>query len=69
MITVFTPARSAAMVFSRRPPMASTLPRRLISPVMAMSPRTGLPLRAEISAMHIVMPAEGPSFGTAASGK
>ena len=57
------------MVFSRNPPIGSTRPRRVISPVMATSLRTGVPVRAEMSAMVTVMPAEGPSLGTAPSGK
>ena len=44
------------------------MPRRVISPVMAMSPRTGLPVAADIKAMVIVIPADGPSFGIAPSG-
>src|SRR5690606_34311001 len=35
MITVRTPPRIAASSFSLRPPIASTLPRRVISPVIA----------------------------------
>ena len=31
--------------------------------------RTGIPVSAEITPIVIVMPAEGPSFGTAPSGK
>ena len=40
-ITVVMPARSAASTFSLMPPTGSTSPRRLISPVIAMSLRTG----------------------------
>ena len=69
MMTVWMPVRSAAMVFSFSPPMGMTLPRRLISPVMAMSRCTGMPVRAEMTAMVMVMPALGPSLGTAPSGK
>ena len=69
MITVWMPFRRAAMDFSRRPPMGSTRPRRVTSPVMATSPRTGMPVRAETMAVVMVMPAEGPSLGTAPSGK
>ena len=57
------------MVFSFSPPMASTLPRMEISPVMATSRRTGRFVSAETMAVQIVMPADGPSFGTAPSGK
>ena len=68
MITVLTPWRRAAMVFSFSPPMGSTLPRRVISPVIATSRRTGIPESAETIAVQRVTPAEGPSFGTAPSG-
>ena len=40
-ITVVMPARSAASTFSLTPPIGSTRPRRLISPVIATSLRTG----------------------------
>ena len=48
--------------------MGRTLPRRVISPVMARSRRTGILLSALEIAVAIVMPAEGPSFGMAPSG-
>ncbi|MOA03686.1 hypothetical protein D3C78_1232060 [compost metagenome] len=48
--------------------MASTCPRRVISPVMATSARTGMPVTAETSAVHMPMPALGPSLGVAPSG-
>ncbi|EKC48314.1 hypothetical protein OBE_15253, partial [human gut metagenome] len=51
----------AAIVFSRRPPIGSTLPRSVISPVIATSLRTGIPDRADTRAVVIVTPAEGPS--------
>ena len=68
-ITVDTPARNAAIVFSFSPPIGSTRPRSVISPVMATSRRTGRPVSAEQSAVTTVTPAEGPSLGTAPSGK
>ena len=68
-MTVRIPCRSAAIVFSFSPPMASTRPRMEISPVMAMSRRTVAPVSAETMAVQIVMPAEGPSLGIAPSGK
>ena len=68
MITFLTPVRYAASAFSFSPPMGSTLPKRVISPVIAMSPRTGLPVNAERIAVAIVMPALGPSLGVAPSG-
>src|SRR3989442_13871746 len=38
--------------FSLRPPMAVTSPRSVISPVMATSARTGIPVSAERSEEH-----------------
>ena len=67
--TVVAPAAAAAMVFSFSPPMASTSPVRVTSPVIATSWRTGMPERALTSAVTMAHPAEGPSFGTAPSGK
>src|SRR5690606_6137731 len=63
--TVRMPPRSAASSFSLRPPMAVTLPRRVISPVIAMSARTGTLVRVDTSAVTMAMPALGPSFGVA----
>ena len=54
---------------STRAVVGGMRPRRLISPVMAISRRTALPVRAEAIAVQTVMPAEGPSLGTAPSGK
>ena len=68
MMIVFIPARNAAKDFSLSPPMGSTLPRSVISPVIATSRLTGLLVNAEISAVAMVMPAEGPSFGIAPAG-
>ena len=59
----------AAGSFSLRPPIGSTRPRRVTSPVIATSRRTGIPVSVEIIAVTIPMPADGPSFGTAPSGK
>ena len=50
------------------PPIGSTLPRSVISPVIATSRRAGIRASAEISAVASVMPADGPSFGIAPSG-
>ena len=58
----------AASIFSFRPPMGSTRPRRVISPVIATSERTLRPVMADSMAVAMVMPAEGPSLGTAPSG-
>lgn len=66
--TVRIPAVFAARIFSFNPPMGSTRPRRVISPVMATSARTGIFVSADSSAVAMVIPAEGPSFGTAPSG-
>ena len=68
MMTVVMPPRCAAKSFSFKPPIGNTLPRKLISPVIATSLRTGLPVRLEIKAVHIAIPALGPSFGVAPSG-
>src|SRR6185503_16872110 len=65
---VVIPMRCAARSFSLTPPMGNTLPRRVISPVMATSRRTGCLVRADTSAVAMVIPAEGPSLGMAPSG-
>ncbi len=62
------PTRYAARDFSLRPPMGSTLPRKVISPVMATERFTGFLVKAERMAVAMVMPAEGPSLGVAPSG-
>ena len=64
----FTPARSAAINFSFNPPIGMTLPLNETSPVMAIFPETFLFVNKEASAVVIVIPALGPSFGTAPSG-
>ncbi len=46
-ITRSIPARCAASAFSFRPPMGSTLPVSVISPVIAVSERTGRPVKSE----------------------
>ena len=68
MTMVLTPARLAARIFSLMPPTGSTRPRRVISPVIAMPLFRAWPRRAETIELTIVMPAEGPSLGTAPSG-
>ena len=65
MSTWRTAFRCAATAFSFSPPMASTRPRSVISPVIATSPRTGMPVSALTIAVAIAMPADGPSFGVA----
>ena len=69
MIAVVIPARCAARSFSFKPPIASTRPRSVISPVIATSRRTGTFISAEARLVAIVIPALGPSFGIAPSGK
>src|SRR5436190_7150907 len=66
--TRFTPARAAAVSFSFKPPIGSTRPRRVSSPVIARSLRAGRRHSSDASAVAIVIPAEGPSFGTAPAG-
>src|SRR6266516_3344981 len=66
--TRFTPARAAAVSFSFRPPIGSTRPRSVSSPVMARSLRAGRRHSSDASAVAIVIPAEGPSLGTAPAG-
>ncbi len=62
------PPRWAASSFSFTPPIGSTRPRRVISPVIARSLRAGTRSSADASAVAIVIPAEGPSLGVAPSG-
>ena len=63
-----TPARCAASAFSFRPPIGSTCPVSVSSPVIATSSRTGRPVTSDISAVAIVIPALGPSLGIAPAG-
>ena len=51
------PLRCAARAFSFSPPIGSTWPVSVISPVIATSSRTSRPLISEVSAVAIVMPA------------
>ena len=44
--------------------MGVTRPRRVISPVIATSRRTGMRVMADTSAVAIVTPADGPSLGS-----
>src|SRR5665648_923939 len=53
-ITVVMPARWAARVFALRPPMGSTWPVRVTSPVIATSALTGVPVTSEQIAVAIV---------------
>jgi len=60
------PCRSRQLFLN--PPIGSTLPRRVSSPVMATSWRAGLRHNSDASAAAMVMPAEGPSLGTPPAG-
>ena len=66
--TVVTPARCAASNFCFTPPIGSTRPVSDTSPVIATSDRTGRPDSSDASAVVMVTPADGPSFGTAPAG-
>ena len=60
-----SPARCAASTFCFTPPIGSTRPCSVTSPVMPTSTRTGRPVSSDASAVVIVTPADGPSLGTA----
>ena len=62
------PARCAASTFSFSPPIGSTFPRSVTSPVIATSHLTGAPSSADTSAVLIAIPADGPSLGVAPAG-
>ena len=62
------PDRLAARIFSLIPPTGNTLPRKVISPVMASLFFTLRCVNAEASDVSMEMPADGPSFGVAPSG-
>ena len=66
--TRLMPARCAASTFSLRPPIGSTRPRSEISPVIATSWRTRMPVSSDTSAVNIVTPALGPSLGMPPAG-
>src|SRR5665647_2925560 len=63
--TIFMPPREAASSFSFRPPIGSTRPRNVISPVMATSRRTGMPVITDTIAVTMATPKDGPSAGVA----
>ena len=67
-MTIFAPARCAARILLFSPPIGSTRPRSVISPVIATSLRTGMPVNALTMAVAIVTPADGPSLGIAPAG-
>ena len=58
----------AAIDFSFNPPIGSALPLSEISPVIATFFLIGIPVSSLTSAVVIARPADGPSFGIAASG-
>ena len=68
MMIRLMPARYAARIFSLMPPTGSTLPRNVISPVIATSLRIGLPVSIDANAVNMVTPADGPSLGIAPAG-
>lgn len=57
---VLAPARRAATVFSRSPPIRNTLPVTVSSPVIAMVGSMGWLKARDNSEVAMVMPAEGP---------
>ena len=58
----------AANNFSFSPPIFKIWPLKVISPVIAVSAFTGIPVNAEIKDIAIPPPALGPSFGVAPAG-
>ena len=68
-ITSRSPALWAASTFCLTPPMGSTRPDSVTSPVIATVGRIGVSRNRLTSAVVIVMPADGPSLGMAPAGK
>ena len=68
MMTLVMPLLFAAISYSFKPPIFRTLPANVISPVIARLAFTFFSIAREVIAVHIVMPALGPSFGVAPSG-
>ena len=64
----FNPLLTAAIDFSLKPPIGSTAPLNVISPVIPKWQSTGRFDNALTNAVVSVTPADGPSFGTAPSG-
>jgi len=58
----------AASSFSLTPPIGSTRPVSVTSPVIARSRATGLPSARLSNAVMMVQPADGPSLGVAPCG-
>ena len=67
-MTSVSPARWAASTFCLRPPIGSTRPCSVTSPVMPTVGRTGVSVSSDTSAVVMVTPALGPSLGTAPAG-
>ena len=67
-MTVFTPERAAAKTFDLIPPTGRIFPRNVISPVIASDGFNGLCINNDASAIAMVRPADGPSFGIAPAG-
>ena len=67
-MTSVMPAAWAASTFCLRPPIGSTRPCSVTSPVIPTVCFTGRPLSNEASAVTIVTPALGPSLGMAPAG-
>lgn len=57
---VFAPARRAATVFSRKPPIRRTFPVTVNSPVIAMVGSNDLSMARDKRAVAMVIPADGP---------
>ena len=68
MMTSVRPAACAASTFCFNPPIGSTRPCNVTSPVMPTPAFTGRPVTSDANAVVIVMPADGPSLGTAPDG-
>ena len=68
MMTSVRPAAWAASTFCLSPPIGSTRPCSVTSPVMPTVCLIGRPLSSDASAVVIVMPALGPSLGIAPAG-
>ena len=68
MITSVSPAACAASTFCFSPPIGSTRPCSVTSPVIPTVCFTGRSDRSDASAVVIVIPALGPSFGIAPAG-
>ncbi len=63
-----SPAACAASTFCFSPPIGSTRPCSVTSPVIPTVCFTGRPESSDASAVAIVIPALGPSFGIAPAG-